>query len=294
MSSSTSSLRRKIKGAGDLRSVVCTMKAVAASNIGQYEKSVEALVDYSHTIELGLSACFRNINLYSQIEKEKVRPISGVFVFGSDQGLVGQFNNIIADYTNKSLKKMPKDILVWTVGERVHTCLSDLGVVPTGSLNLPTSVQEISTLVTQILMETEAQQGHGVVNELHLFYNHPISGATYEPVNIQLLPLDKVWQNKIADLGWPSKNLPEIVGPEISVLRSLIREFLFVSIFRACTESLASENSSRLAAMQRADKNINDLLETLTSTFHQVRQSKIDEELFDVVSGFEALNVSTS
>jgi F-type H+-transporting ATPase subunit gamma len=72
-------------------------------------------------------------------------------------------------------------------------------------------------------------------------------------------------------------------------LRALIREYLFVSLFRACAESLASENVSRLAAMQRAGKNIEELLEDLNGTFHRLRQSGIDEELFDVISGFEAL-----
>ena len=59
MSDTTASLRRKIAGAGDLQSVVRTMKAVAASSIGQYEKSVRALADYYRTVKLGLGACFR-------------------------------------------------------------------------------------------------------------------------------------------------------------------------------------------------------------------------------------------
>ena len=65
----------------------------------------------------------------------------------------------------------------------------------------------------------------------------------------------------------------------------------FISVFRACAESLAVENASRLAAMERADKNIDELLEHLHGTFHRLRQSGIDEELFDVISGFEALRV---
>ena len=69
---------------------------------------------------------------------------------------------------------------------------------------------------------------------------------------------------------------------------ALVREYLFVSLFRACAESLASENASRLAAMQRAEKNIDELLVDLNRAFHRLRQSGIDEELFDVVSGFEA------
>jgi len=97
------------------------------------------------------------------------------------------------------------------------------------------------------------------------------------------------WRRELAEIPWPTRNLPEIMGGKTTALRALIREYLFVSLFRACAESLASENASRLAAMQRADKNIDELLEHLNSTFHRVRQSGIDEELFDVVSGFEAL-----
>jgi F-type H+-transporting ATPase subunit gamma len=81
------------------------------------------------------------------------------------------------------------------------------------------------------------------------------------------------------------------MGGGTATLRALIREYLFVSLFRACAESLASENASRLAAMQRADKNIDELVEDLNRTFHRLRQSGIDEELFDVISGFEALSV---
>jgi F-type H+-transporting ATPase subunit gamma len=66
----------------------------------------------------------------------------------------------------------------------------------------------------------------------------------------------------------------------------------FASLFRACAQSLASENASRLAAMQRAETNIDDLLEELNLSFHRLRQSGIDEELFDAISGFEALGKS--
>ena len=79
------------------------------------------------------------------------------------------------------------------------------------------------------------------------------------------------------------------MGGGTATLGAFIRGYLFVSLFRACAESLASENASRLAAMQRADKNISELLGNLNGTFHRLRQSSIDEELFDVIAGFEAL-----
>jgi F-type H+-transporting ATPase subunit gamma len=79
------------------------------------------------------------------------------------------------------------------------------------------------------------------------------------------------------------------MGSGVGTLRALVREYLFISLFRACAESLAGENASRLAAMERADNNIDELLSHLHGTFHRLRQSGIDEELFDVIAGFEAL-----
>jgi len=93
----------------------------------------------------------------------------------------------------------------------------------------------------------------------------------------------------LAHVSWPTATRPEIMGPGTTTPRALIREYLFITLFRSCAESLASENASRLAAMERADRNIDTLLAELNHTFHRLRQAGIDEELFDVISGFEAL-----
>ncbi|MFO7649737.1 MAG: F0F1 ATP synthase subunit gamma [bacterium] len=293
MSDTTASLRRKLVGAGDLQSVVRTMKAVAASSIGQYEKSLLALADYYRTVELGLGVCLREKGPARSMAPRKrhtAAGVIGVVVFGSDQGLVGQFNDVVAEYAVKTLVDLPGKPLVWAVGERVHARLADAGLPLVGLFSVPGSVKAITPLVGQILMENEKRHGHSEVTELHLFYNRPTSGAAYAPVGQKLLPLDEDWRRKLVELPWPTGNLPEVMGGGTATLRAFIREYLFVSLFRACAESLASENASRLAAMQRADKNIDELLEILNGTFHRLRQSGIDEELFDVISGFEALS----
>src|SRR5450755_2923752 len=130
MSDTTASLRRKIKTAGDLQSVVRTMKAVAASSIGQYERSVSALGEYYRTVELGLGACFRHGNpgaLMPGSERKHDPGSVGAIVFGSDQGLVGQFNEVVADFAIKTLAALPGAPQVWAVGERVHARLADAG-----------------------------------------------------------------------------------------------------------------------------------------------------------------------
>ncbi len=291
MSDTTTGLRRKIESAGDLQAVVRTMKALAASSIGQYERSVRALADYYRTVELGLSTCFREDEQADWVAERKRRagaPAIGAVVFGSDQGLVGQFNEVVADHAVKALAALPGRPEVWAVGERVQARMAEVGLAATGLFTVPSSVKAITPLVGQILVENETRhQGEGI--ELHLFYNRPTSGAGYAPVSQRLLPLDEAWRRDLAARPWPTRTLPEVMVGGSATLRALIREYLFVSVFRACAESLASENASRLAAMERADRNIDELLETLNGTFHRLRQGGIDEELFDVVSGFEAL-----
>ncbi len=290
MSDTIESLRRKINSARDLGSVVRTMKALAASSIGQYEKSVSAIGDYYHTVELGLSACLRNIPTGAPEPESKTHAVEiGAIVFGSDQGLVGQFNDVIADHAIQALAALPGKPAIWAVGERVHGQLTDAGLTPLGMFPVPNSVKAITPLIGKIQMESEAHRSAGGYSELYVFHNSPKSGALYEPVSQRLLPLDAQWRHDLTEIPWPTKLPPEVIGTGTTALRSLIREYLFISLFRACAESLASENASRLAAMQRAESNIGDLLETLQGNFHRLRQSGIDEELFDVVSGFEAL-----
>lgn len=292
MSETTASLRRKIASAGELQSVVRTMKAMAASSIGQYERSVRALADYARTVELGLGACLREgaplalpVTAVTRSGSSEI----GAVVFGSDQGLVGQFNDAVADHAIAALAAVPGTPHVWAVGERVQARLADAGLAVAGLYDVPASVTAILPLVGRILEASEARDRHGAGAELYLFYNRPASGATSQPVMQRLLPLDEEWRAAQVGRSWPGGRLPEVFADGAVTLRALIGEYLFVSLFRACAESLASENASRLAAMQRADKNIDELLETLTGNFHRLRQSGIDEELFDVISGFEAL-----
>lgn len=294
MSDTASTLDRKIGSAVDLQAVVRTMKAVAASSIGQYERAVRALGDYYRTVELGLGACIRARQAAALQPARNGRAASGVvgaIVFGSDQGLVGKFNDEVVELATRTLGAMGGVPHVWAVGERVHARLQDAGLSPKGLFAVPCSVNAITPLVGQIQLESEARRAKGEYSSVYVFHNRPKSGALYEPVSQRLLPLDAQWQHGLAELHWPTANGVEIMGGDADAadaLRALVREYLFISLFRACAESLASENASRLAAMERADKNIDELLEGLHGTFHRLRQSGIDEELFDVIAGFEA------
>lgn len=292
MSESLEYLRRKIDGAAELESVVRTMKALAASSIVQYERAVRSLDDYYRTVELGLVVWLRQSGaaIRAGAPRRMEKGATVAVVFGSDLGLVGQFNEVLADFAIDALRDMPGDKHLLTVGERMQGYFADAALPLLGCFTVPNSIATVSALVGDVLIGIEAQRMRKDIGQVHLFYNSSKGGAAHEPVMQRLLPLDDAWLAGLGAIPWPSGNLPEVLGGE-TTLQALTREYLFISLFRACAESLASENASRLAAMQRAEKNIDELLDELRQTFHRQRQGSIDEELFDVISGFEALAV---
>lgn len=297
MPESPTSLRRKIGSAAELQSVVRAMKAQAAASIGRYEQAVAALGDYARTVELGLGAGLR--------ARAPVAEAPGpgavarrVIVFGSDQGLVGRFNDIVLDFARHTLAAgSGPPAQIWAVGERVREGLTTGGVSLGGAFPVPASVPAITGLVGRILIEVallgDAGAAPAAKTEFHLFFNRPVQPSGFAPQTQRLLPLDGTWVARMAELAWPRATRPEVMvgaaGDPDETLGALIREHLFISIFRACAESLASENASRLAAMERADRNIDRMLADMQSRFQRLRQGNIDAELSDLVSGFRAL-----
>jgi F-type H+-transporting ATPase subunit gamma len=308
MSESTLALRRKIDSVGELQTVVRTMKAMAAARIGQYQNAADSLDAYYRTVQLALTACFRQSRIPDAMLRQSGTAAAGVsgtsaasvtskigaLVLGSDQGMVGSFNDAMVEFVIKTLAPLPGKKTLWPVGERMEGCLAQINLSGiNGQTDIgfcqPDSIDAITALVGQILARIETLYEKNGATQIYLFHHRPEQGAAYAPVALRLLPLDVQWRHDLCAMAWPTHSLPEVMQDETRALSAFVREYLFVSIFRAVALSLASENASRLAAMQRAEKNIDELLEQSMRSFHRLRQSAIDEELFDVVSGFEAL-----
>lgn len=295
MSDTLANLRHKLKSAEQLASVVRAMKAVAATSIGQYEAAVQALVEYQRSVNLGLSLCLReeqlDITPLIPSVTDRNRPI-GALLFGSDQGLVGHFNEAVASFALEKLAKLPGPKTVWTVGDRVNPYVESAPLAIKRRFRVPNSVAAITSLVTEIQIELEAHTSRTPQTEVHVFHNHPLAGSRYEPVSHRLLPLDVAWCRDLLKIPWPDNRAAQLLGAGAANLSALVHEHLFIGLYRACAESLASENASRLEAMQRAQKNIGTMSDTLHRSINRLRQSQIDEELFDVVAGFNALTAN--
>jgi len=286
------SLKRKIKSTTALLGVVKTMKALAAVSIRQYQRAVESLLDYADTVEMGLQVVLKDQPEPPGIARGGSPARLGAIVFGSDQGLCGQLNALIAAHALEEMDRLgiPKEgRTVLSVGERVQDYIADAGITVAEGLSTPGSTAGITPAVQELIMILEEWHFKEQIEHIYLFYNHYISGATYKPFTLHLLPVDHAWLANLKSRKWESRTIPMYTMPFDLLFLSLIREYLFVSLFRAFAESLASENASRLAAMQNAEKNIEERLEEIYLQFHRQRQMTITEELLDIVAGYEVL-----
>jgi F-type H+-transporting ATPase subunit gamma len=293
----TESLKRRMKSAGDLLSVVKTMKALAAVSIRQYQRAVDSLHDYNRAVEMGLQIVLKERMVAATNKRGSEIKRLGAIVFGSDQGLCGQLNDQISVFTldhmkEKGVKKDNRMIL--SIGARVADYLEDAGQTVNELMVTPSSTAGITPLVQEIIMIIDEWHIKHQIDHFILYYNKYLSGATYRAHMVQLLPVNMDWLTQIAKKKWDSKSLPIFRMDGDQIFSSLIREYLFVSLYRAFAESLASENASRLASMQNAEKNIEEQMQELHVQFHRTRQMTITEELLDIVAGFEALQKEAS
>jgi len=285
-------LQRKIVSAEDLHAVVKTMKAMAAVNIRQYEKAVESLAVYNRTVERGLHVLLTTRGEQSVIVKPATEARLGALVFGSDQGMCGQLNEQVVAHALKAMDEFgssPADRTVSVVGSRAAARLEEAGQAVETCFEMPGAMPGVTVMLQDLLLHLEAWHTQRQIERIYLFYSQHLSSVTFRPHTVHLLPVNQTWLSILKAESWPTRMCPTFTMDWDRLFSALIRQYLFVSLYRACAESLASENASRLAAMQGAEKNIEDRLTDLQVLFRQQRQTAITEELLDIAAGFEAL-----
>ncbi|MDD1612194.1 MAG: F0F1 ATP synthase subunit gamma [Methylococcaceae bacterium] len=278
-------LRQRIKTVADIRAIVRTMKALAAVNGRQYEAVLKSLDEYTQTIDMGLQVALRGRVFHKPSRKQAPLRLAAV-IFGSDIGLCGRFNEDLTGYAIDKMNGFHVPLTersVLAVGSRIDARLSELGHPVEETFMTPGSPAAITFTVREILRKLDEWQNQSIEQVL-LFYSH--SGS---PHLLHLLPVDLRQFSHLTQEPWPSRILPCYSLDAEHLLAALVRQHLFVCLFRACTESLTSENQMRLRTMQAAEKNIQDRLDDLVFDYRNRRQDAIDAELLDIGAGFEAI-----
>lgn len=281
-------LKRKTSSAEDLQSVVRTMKTLAAVSIRQYESAVESLQDYFAMVEDGIRMLLWHAPAGGVDSQPATDGGTGAIVFGSDQGLCGQFNEQIVSFAGESLSGDRTSPFFLAVGARVANGLRDHGWRVDGEMNVPGSATGITVFVQNLLQYVEEWRTERRLGRILLFYNRRRTASTFRPHEMQLLPVPESLRRR-TDRKWLGRTLPTFTMDRPRLFSALIRQYLFTAVFRACAESLAGENASRIASMQAAEHNITELLLDLRTQYNQQRQTGITEELLEVITGFEVL-----
>lgn len=301
-------LRRRIESAENLLSVVRTMKTLSAANINQYERAVVSLEQFNRSLELafhvamsqrpstsngGFGSDNHQFRQSAFIPGDRSKGKWGIVIFGSDQGLCGQFNERITTYALDRLNGMHirhDDRIATAVGVRAAERLQREGQVLQDTFTVPGSVEGIVPVVQELLVRVAEWQSNEEVVGTLLFFNKATSRFSYAPRFVQIFPIDPEWLSEVQEIDWPSHRLPVLFMEWEELFRRLNRQYFFVTLYNAMAESLASEHAARLSSMQMAEQNIEEHLENFSSSYQRQRQKAITDELLDIVSGFEALS----
>ncbi|MDH3249902.1 MAG: F0F1 ATP synthase subunit gamma [Acidimicrobiia bacterium] len=287
-------LSRKLRVGEELHTVVGTMKGLAAVAIHDFEHAVRALSEYTATVEQGLQ-------ILLSLRSEPILPTpvdtgrTALIVIGTDQGLCGPINREIVAAAVEwcaAHDLEPERRVIVALGLRAARELEAAGFEPDQTLELPGSVEAISRVVDDLVVRIDSWRSDLEVSRVIVAFQHPIQRTQRTTRMFQVVPPDVRRLRAIAGRRWPTRMLPGTPHAPEQLTAGLLRQDLFIALFRAIAEAKTAEHGARLSAMQAAEQNIDERLTTLRTEYHQLRQALITEELLDVVSGFEALDNS--
>lgn len=292
MTQTLKTLTRRTGTLKSIRSIVHTMKTLSAINSLPYEQAARAIDAYRDVVLDGLQAFLHYNGALGVTPQDTVSRV--IIAFGSDHGLCGNYNELVANEVSRQIKLSSSSggtARVICVGVQMENALTGLGVPTPRSLLPPATADGLGRLAGDLVRRLDAirYERPSLEVEVTLVVTERAKHGRQAPVTQRLLPVDAALLDDLANRPWTSRSLPVFNLPPNDLLASLIRGYLFASIFRAAAEALVTENAARLARMQQAEQSVDERLETLKFETQMARQRDITNELLDVIIGFEAL-----
>jgi F-type H+-transporting ATPase subunit gamma len=287
-------LERRIATTRDLQSIVRTMKTLASVTIRRSERAARAVRAYDETIDLGLQIVLRDAEVAATAiaasEAARAAGAVGLIVIGSDHGLCGQYNDVaVRAALDDIIGHGQEGVTLAAVGARAAELLDSAGHPPSVVFATPGSVAGLRETTRALLTLADHWRTEQGMLRLRIAHAVQTAEAPARPVAMPLLPVSPAYLRHQASRPWPSRRLPTYTETREVMLARLIREHVFVRIYRALAEAQSSEHASRLAAMQSAERGIRDRLTEMDAAFRQRRQEQITSEMLDVVAGATAL-----
>ncbi|WFM71952.1 FoF1 ATP synthase subunit gamma [Halomonas sp. CKK8] len=295
MTQTLEALSRRFDTLTSIRGIVHTMKTISAINAVPYERAARSIEAYHRTVRSGLHAFVARTGPIAMPSVELADSV--VVVFGSDHGLCGNYNELLAEKVAAELVPATAGhaaLRVLCVGAQMHDALAGQGLSPESVLLPPASAEGIGRLAGSIVTRLDdIGGGEPHHRKVTLAFTQRAGRGQHEPVLMPLLPLGQALLSELAGRPWQSRSLPDYSMPSAELFAALLRSHIFASVFRASAEAMVTENAARLALMQQAEKSVDERLDEVKGQLRSVRQDDITTELLDVIIGFEALRNSS-
>ena len=284
-------LKKRIKSVKSTQKITKAMKMVAAAKLRKAQEKAENGRPYSEKMNDIILNLTSNLAEYNDgpalLTGNKKDNVYLMLIMTADRGLCGGFNSNITKLARKDIKKFEqegKDIKIITVGSKGYD-----------QLKLDFSKQIIKNISLkekkEISFDDADSIGKEVINlfkeekfdKCYIYYNKFKNVITQIPQSQQIIPTNNKSKKSETNLNY------EFEPDETEILEELLPKNVSVQIFKGILENAASEQGSRMTAMDNATRNAGDLVEKLTIQYNRSRQASITKELIEIISGAESL-----
>lgn len=281
-------IKRRINSVKSTKQITKAMKMVAAAKFRKAQGRITQLRPYAEKMHAVLGSLAKNVeSMHPLLDVRMVKKVE-VLVFSADRGLCGGFNTNIMKATTKLIKELQaqgKEVSVSSVGKKATDLLkrrkaplrkSWVGL--SGRISYESAQAIANDIIENYIKET--------FDEVNMVYTEFKSAGVQKVTVLRLLPLASPGSQETAE---ESTEVFLFEPSESAIFERLLPKNIEIQVFRSLLDSAASEEAARMAAMENATKNADDMIKRLTLQYNKARQATITKELMDIVGGVEAL-----
>ena len=290
---SLKALKMRINSVKSTQKITKAMKMVAAAKLRRATEAAQASRPYAERLEAVVSSIASKVTVGPQSPKLLAGTgkdnVHLLVVATSDKGLAGAFNTNIVRLARKKAEELRgagKTVKFYTIGKKgkdqlARTYRNDIiHSIEPGDLGKLTFA-DVQGWGEDLTARFEASE----FDVAHVLFSKFVSVLTQEPTAIQLMPVAVATDGTVPSVGASVEYEPD----EEEILADLLPRNVSVQLLRANRENAASEQGSKMTAMDNATRNAGDMINRLTIQYNRTRQAAITTELIEIIAGAEAL-----
>jgi F-type H+-transporting ATPase subunit gamma len=276
----------RIASLDELVNIVSAIRAIAASQMQQALRSLEAIRRYSEVIREALSDAATLLRSDDAFAPMPGGAKSGLVMFCAEHGLCGGFNERPLRVAERAVADNERASVLIVVGSRGGQICRERGLKPDLVLPMATHCAGVSGTARRVATEVYRMFSVGRIAGLEVVYAQHAGSQFPRVERHRLLPLEMTVVEK-----YPSAIPPVVNLSPRRLFDDIVGEYLFAALENAAMQSFFSENSARFATMEAAHQNIGNKSEELTKLARRARQESVTTEILDLISGSESLHL---